>query len=82
MEWWPKKSRIGPQLPENACKSGGYLPVSGGQFALVMAEVTTTNHCGQNTVCGLWRLKETLEPRKLLMLMSVYSLSALFKEMH
>ena len=25
------------------------LPVSGGQLALVMAEVTTTNHCGQNT---------------------------------
>ena len=46
------KSRIGPQLPESAyttCKSGGYLPVSGGQLALVMAEVTTTNHCGQNT---------------------------------
>ena len=32
-----------------ACKSGGYLPVSGGQLALVMAEVTTTNHCGKNT---------------------------------
>ena len=31
------------------CKSGGYLPVSGGQLALVMAEVTTTNHCGQTT---------------------------------
>ena len=46
--WWPNK----PQLPESAyitCKSGGYLPVSGGQLALVMAEVTTTNHCGQNT---------------------------------
>ena len=46
------KPRIGPQLPESAhitCKSGGYLPVSGGQLALVMAEVTTTNHCGQNT---------------------------------
>ena len=28
------------------CKSGGYLPVSGGQLALVMAKVTTTNHCG------------------------------------
>ena len=41
----PKKSRIGPQLPESAyitCKSGGYLPVSGGQLALVMAKVTTT----------------------------------------
>ena len=25
------------------------MPVSGGQLALVMAEVTTTNHCGQNT---------------------------------
>ena len=25
------------------------LSVSGGQLALVMAEVTTTNHCGQNT---------------------------------
>ena len=52
MEWWPNKSRIGPQLPESAyatCKSGGYLSVSGGQLALVMAEVTTTNHCGQNT---------------------------------
>ena len=24
--------------------------MSGGQLALVMAEVTTTNHCGQNTV--------------------------------
>ena len=48
MEWWPNKSRIRPQLPESAyttCKSGGYLPVSGGQLALVMAEVTTTNHC-------------------------------------
>ena len=47
-----KKSRIGPQLPEGAhitCKSGSYLPVSGGQLALVMAEVTTTNHCGKNT---------------------------------
>ena len=52
MEWWPNKSRIEPQLPESAyitCKSGGYLPVSGGQLALVMAEVTTTNHCGLNT---------------------------------
>ena len=46
------KSRIGPQLPENAYinwKSSGYLPVSGGQLALVMAEVTTMNNCGQNT---------------------------------
>ena len=54
MEWWPNKSRIGPQLPESAyitCKSGGYLSVSGGQLALVMAKVTTTNHCGQNTDC-------------------------------
>ena len=53
MEWWLEKSRIGPQLPECAyttCKSGSYLPVSGGQLALVMAEVNTTNHCGQNTV--------------------------------
>ena len=25
------------------------MPVSGGQLALVMAKVTTTNHCGQNT---------------------------------
>ena len=31
------------------CKSGGYLPVNGGQLALVMAKVTTTNHCGQGT---------------------------------
>ena len=52
MEYWPNKSGIGPQLPDSAyatCKSGGYLPVSGGQLALVMAKVTTTNHCGQNT---------------------------------
>ena len=52
MEWWLHKPRIGPQLPEsahNTCKSGGYLPMSGGQLALVMAEVTTMNHCGQNT---------------------------------
>ena len=49
MEWWPSKPRIEPQLPENACKSDGYLPVSGDQLALVMAKVTTTNHCGQNT---------------------------------
>ena len=38
-EWsgGPNKSRIEPQLPESAyttCKSGGYLPVSGGQLAL------------------------------------------------
>ena len=55
MEWWPNKPRIGPLLPESAiitCKSGGYLPVSGGQLALVMAKVTTTNHCGQNTAYG------------------------------
>ena len=41
-------------LPEisaySTSKSGGYLPVSGGHLALVMAKVTTTNHCGQNTV--------------------------------
>ena len=55
VEWWPNKSRIEPQLPESAyvyidtCKSGGYLPVSGGQLALVMVQVTTMNHCGQNT---------------------------------
>ena len=49
MEWWPNKPRIEPQLPESTCKSGGYLPVSGGQLVLVMAKVTTTNHCGQNT---------------------------------
>ena len=50
MEWWPNKPRIGPQIPESpyiSCKSGGYLPVSGGQLALVMADVTTTNHCGR-----------------------------------
>ena len=53
MKWWPKKSRIGPKLPENACitcKTGGYMPVSDGQLALVMAKVTTTNHCGQNNM--------------------------------
>ena len=53
MEWWPHKPRIGPHyIAEGAyitCESGGYLPVSGGQLALVMAEVTTTNLCGQNT---------------------------------
>ena len=38
-----------PEGAYTTCKSGGYLPVSGGQLALVMAEVTTTNHCGQNT---------------------------------
>ena len=45
-------AKYGPQLPESAiitCKSDGYLPVSGGQLALVMAKVTTMNHCGQNT---------------------------------
>ena len=52
MEWWPNKSRTGPQVAESAyitCKSGGYLSVSGGQLALVMAKVTTMNHCEQNT---------------------------------
>ena len=59
MEWWPNKPRIGPQLPESAiitCKSGGYLPVGGGQLALVLAKVTTMNHCGQNTVYGTYVL--------------------------
>ena len=64
IEWWSNRPRKGPQLPENlytTCKSGGYLPVSGGQLALVMAELTTTNHCGQNneTVsCGIFALEK------------------------
>ena len=33
----------------NTCKIGGYLLVSGGHMALVMAKVATMNHCGQNT---------------------------------
>ena len=39
----PNKPRIGRQLPESAyitCKSGGYLPVSSGQLALVMTRTT------------------------------------------
>ena len=32
------------KLDTVTCQNGGYLPVSGGQLALVMA---TTNHCGQ-----------------------------------
>ena len=32
------------KLDAVACQNSGYLPVSGGQLALVMA---TTNHCGQ-----------------------------------
>ena len=50
-EW--SGGQILPEPPESAyttCKCGGYLPVSGGQLTLVMAQVTTTNHCGQNTV--------------------------------
>ena len=54
MEWWPKISleychNCQKVHTYTTCKSGGYLPVSGGQLALVMAKVTTTNHCGQNT---------------------------------
>ena len=63
MEWWANKSRIRPpQLSESAhitCKSGGYLPVSGGQLALEMAEVTTTGRTlltftAQSCPVALW----------------------------
>ena len=50
MGWWPNKHRIRSQLPESpyiTCKSGGYLPVSGGQLVLVMVKVTTTNTVGR-----------------------------------
>ena len=41
------------------------MPVSGGQLALVMAKVTTTNHCGQNTAIHTSVVPRTTIPQKL-----------------